>query len=250
MDKRDILKEKIDKISKKSSPDRFTRDSPQPKEVSFLNRIPNELKNKLKAINSLEAVVIGISTGGPYALRKIIPRFPANFPLSILIVQHMPEGFTYEFTKGLDEICSLSVKEAEDGDILKKGTVYIAPGNRHLLVKLLDGSPKIRLSGSGLVCGHRPSVELLFNSALEAFNNRIIGVIMTGMGKDGAKAIRKIKLNGGIALAQDEKTSVIFGMPKVAIDLDGVDEVLDLDSIPKRIIEIASYFFYNFRGSS
>ncbi len=203
------------------------------------------LNEKLKNIDSIEAVTIGISTGGPYALRKIIPLFPASFPLPILIVQHMPSGFTYEFSKGLDEISPTRVKEAEDGDKIEKGNVYIAPGNRHLIVKRYAGNIIVSLSDSPHVCGHRPSAEVLFDSAITAYGNRMISVIMTGMGKDGARGIKRVSIKGGITLAQSERTCVVFGMPKVAVDIGGIDEIVDLDDIPYKIMEFTSMFYSN-----
>ncbi len=198
------------------------------------------MADKIKKIPSLEVLTIGISTGGPYALRQIMPLFPPDFPLPILVVQHMPPNFTTEFAKGLNEISQIRVKEAEDNDPMANATAYIAPGDRHILVNHVHDNKFITLSKAPPENSHRPSAEVLFDSATQVYHNRLISVIMTGMGKDGARAIRRVHLNGGITLAQSEKTCVIFGMPKVAIELGGIDEILDLDDIPKRIIEITN----------
>ncbi len=197
-----------------------------------------ELKDKINKIRFLELVAIGISTGGPNALREILPTLPADFPLPIVIVQHMPPGFTKEFAKGLDEICQLSCKEAEDGDVIEKGWIYIAPGNKHIIVNDHSGKKKIKLDDSPPVCGHKPSAEYLFENLSEIYGNRVLAAIMTGMGRDGAKGIKKIWKMGGYTIAQNEASCVVFGMPKVAIEEGGIDEVLELHNIPKKIVEI------------
>ncbi len=198
---------------------------------------------KINKMKSIDVLAIGISTGGPNALRTMLPQFPADFPLPILIVQHMPPGFTREFAKGLHDICPMTVKEAEDEDAISVGTIYIAPGNKHMTVTDSGGLKVIKLNDDAPVLGHRPSVEVLFDSVAEQYGNRVISVIMTGMGKDGAKGIKKIWSNGGITLAQDEKSCVVFGMPKVAIDSGAIDEVLPLNDLPQRINDIVNRLY-------
>ncbi len=234
------LKETIDKWThKKEYISPKSRDIDETYCTIPLNKLSSvTMADKIKRIPSFEVLTIGISTGGPYALRRILPQFPPDFPLPILIVQHMPPNFTTEFAKSLNEICQIPVKEAEDNDPVCNATAYIAPGDRHILVNHVHNNKVITLSKSPPENSHRPSAGVLYDSATQVYHNRLISVIMTGMGKDGARAIRRVHLNGGITLAQSERTCVIYGMPKVAVELDGIDEILDLDDIPKRIIEI------------
>lgn len=197
-----------------------------------------EMEKKLSLLHSINIVGIGISTGGPNALRQILPEFPKDFNLPILIVQHMPPGFTKEFAMGLNEICSLDVKEAEDEEPIKKGTIYIAPGDKHMIVGGKEGNARIILTDGPLSCGHKPSVEELFISMAKTYQNKSLAIIMTGMGKDGANGIKHIYQKGGITLAQDETSCVVFGMPKVAIMMGGIDEVISLKDIPNRVLKI------------
>ncbi len=234
------LKETIDKWThKKEYISSESRDIDQ----TYCKTPPNKLSSvtiadKIMRISSFEVLTIGISTGGPYALRRILPQFPPDFPLPIVIVQHMPPNFTTEFAMGLNDICQIPVKEAEDNESMSNAKIYIAPGDHHILVNHINNRKVITLSKAPPENNHRPSAEILFDSATQVYHNRLISVIMTGMGKDGARAIRRVHLNGGITFAQSEKTCVIYGMPKVAVELGGIDEILDLDDIPKRIIEI------------
>ena len=186
-----------------------------------------------------KVVVIGASTGGTEALREFLVAMPPDAP-GIAIVQHMPEVFTAQFAKRLNEICRIEVKEAETNDRLVSGRALIAPGNHHLAVRrsgalyfvdVLDGPP-VKL--------HRPSVEVLFRSAAQAAGRNAVGVIMTGMGDDGADGMVELKQAGAHTIAQDETTSVVFGMPKEAIERGGVDEVLPLPRIAGAVLKWAS----------
>jgi two-component system, chemotaxis family, protein-glutamate methylesterase/glutaminase len=188
--------------------------------------------------DNINVICIGISTGGPNALRDILPVFPEDFPVPIVIVQHMPPGFTYEFANSLDRICKLRVKEIEDNDIVKSGRILIAPGNRHIKFERKSLATVIRLDDSGPVNGHRPSVDVLFESTAESFGSNSIGCIMTGMGKDGSTNIGYILKKGGITIAQDQETSIVFGMPKVAIEKENIQIVRPLHQIPQVIINI------------
>lgn len=203
-----------------------------------ITTIPEVIEKKLKKINKVNAIAIGISTGGPNALRQILPKFPADFPVPILIIQHMPPGFTREFAKGLNDVCNLSIKEAEEGDVVSRGCIYIAPGDKHMTVNKSTTPFTISLNDNPPVHGHRPSAEVLFENFAEIYFNCSICIIMTGMGKDGARGIKKAWMNGAITIAQDEKSCVIFGMPKVAIEEGGIDEILPLNQIPERIFSI------------
>jgi two-component system, chemotaxis family, protein-glutamate methylesterase/glutaminase len=201
-------------------------------------KISDVIEKKINKISRLEIIAIGISTGGPNALRQILPSFPEDFPLPIMIVQHMPPGFTREFAKGLNEVCQMHVKEAEEGDVISKGVIYIAPGDYHMLVNRNTTPYTITLNSDPPIHGHRPSAEVLFENISDVFLNRSICLIMTGMGKDGSRGIKKAWIKGSITMAQDEKSCVVFGMPKVAIEEGGIDEVVPLNDFPNKIISI------------
>ena len=174
-------------------------------------------------------VAIGISTGGPQAMEYVLSQLPGDFPGSVVVVQHMPEGFTDMFARRLDEICSLRVKEAQSGDLLQAGRVLICPGSRHIKVKRLPLGDIVVLSDEPHVNGHRPSAEVLFRSVAAEFKNQAIGVLMTGMGDDGADGLGAIKKAGGMTIAQSEESCVVFGMPKAAIERGHVVRVVALD---------------------
>ncbi|GAB4367437.1 MAG: chemotaxis response regulator protein-glutamate methylesterase [Spirochaetales bacterium] len=166
----------------------------------------------------IEIVAIGISTGGPNALREVFPRLDRDFPVPVVVVQHMPPGFTEEFARSLDRICALDVKEASEGDILRPGRILIAPGNRHIVVEKRPLAAVVHLLDTPPVNGHRPSVDVLFESVAREYGNRALAVIMTGMGKDGATQIGAIYQEGGITIGQDEESCIVYGMPRVAYE--------------------------------
>ncbi len=176
-------------------------------------------------------IAIGVSTGGPNALQFLLPQLPGDFPGTILIVQHMPEGFTDMFARRLDEICAISVKEAQSGDLLLAGRALICPGSRHLKAKRLPLGDVAVLSDEPRINGHRPSVDVLFRSVAEEFGAKSIAVIMTGMGEDGAQGMGTVKAAGGMTIAQNEESCVVFGMPKAAIDRGYAMRVVSLDSL-------------------
>ncbi len=182
-----------------------------------------------------KVVLVGASTGGTEALRVLLEGFPENSP-GIVIVQHMPEHFTSSFAQRLNSLCSISVKEAENGDSVVPGRAIIAKGNKHLLIKRSGARYYVEVKNGPLVSRHRPSVDVLFRSGANYVGGNAIGVIMTGMGDDGAKGMLEMKNNGAYTIAQDEATSVVFGMPKVAIDLGAVDTILPLEGISKHIM--------------
>lgn len=192
-----------------------------------------EMRGKGKPFGTI--VAIGVSTGGPNAISYVLPQLPAEFPAPILIVQHMPEGFTALFADRLNHICNISVKEACDGDQLSPGTALIAPGNKHLKVAKIGRSGVAVLSASPPVNGHRPSADVLFESVSREYGAHCVGIIMTGMGEDGARGLGTIKASGGHTLAQSEETCVVFGMPKVAGEMGHVQEVVSLDDIAGRL---------------
>jgi len=181
-------------------------------------------------------VVVGASTGGTEALRVLLEAMPLDAP-GIVIVQHMPEHFTAAFAKRLDGLCRVTVKEAEDNDTVIRGRALIAPGNRHTLLKRSGARYFVEVKDGPLVCRHRPSVDVLFRSAARYAGNNAIGVIMTGMGDDGAKGMLEMKNMGTYTIAQDEHTCVVFGMPHEAIKLKAVDKVLPLGAIAAAILK-------------
>ncbi len=182
-----------------------------------------------------KVVVVGASTGGTEALGVFLRAMPADAP-GIVIVQHMPEHFTRAFATRLDNICSMAVKEAANGDAVLKGRALIAPGNLHLLLRRNGGSYYVEVKDGPLVSRHRPSVDVLFRSAAQNAGGNAVGVIMTGMGDDGARGMLEMKEAGARTIAQDEETSVVFGMPRKAIELNAVDRVLPLDAIPAVVL--------------
>lgn len=181
-------------------------------------------------------IAVGASTGGTEAIRVFLQSLTPPIP-PILIVQHMPEKFTAGFAKRLNEVCALRVKEAEDLEPVLPGTVYIAPGNNHMAIANHHGKTVIKITKGELVNRHRPSVNVLFNSVAEIKGKNSIGVILTGMGDDGATGMLAIHDRGGYTIAQDEQTSVVFGMPNKAILAGGVSKVLPLQEISREVID-------------
>jgi two-component system chemotaxis response regulator CheB len=180
-------------------------------------------------------LVIAVSTGGPSALSRLIPALPADIAMSVLIVQHMPANFTATLAERLNAVSAVSVREARDGDRPIAGVVYVAPGDRHLEV---TERGFLRLGKGAPVNGCRPSADITMSGAARAFGARAIGLVMTGMGRDGAAGLAAIRREEGVTLAQDQASSVIFGMPKAAIDAGVVDEILPLDRIARRLQEL------------
>jgi two-component system chemotaxis response regulator CheB len=177
-----------------------------------------------------KVVVIGASTGGTEALKTLLEALPSDAP-GIVIVQHMPELFTRAFANRLDGLCSITVKEAETNDTILRGRALIAPGNHHLLLKRSGARYYVEIKEGPLVCRHRPSVDVLFRSAARYAGRNAVGVILTGMGDDGARGMLEMKQAGATTIAQDEASCVVFGMPKEAIKLNCVDKVVPLDHV-------------------
>lgn len=182
-----------------------------------------------------KVIVVGASTGGTEAIKLFLESMPLDAP-GIVIVQHMPEGFTSAFSKRLDGTCRISVKEAETGDSVIRGRALIAPGNHHMLLKRSGARYFVEIKDGPLVSRHRPSVDVLFRSAARYAGKNAVGVIMTGMGDDGAKGMLEMKNAGAKTLAQDEKSCVVFGMPNEAIKLGGVYKILPLDKIAGAVL--------------
>jgi len=200
---------------------------------------PAKPPTPLRKPANTEIIAIGISTGGPDALRIVFADIDKDLTIPIVVVQHMPPGFTNEFAKSLDRICPLDVKEAEDGDAIQPGRILIAQGNKHLEVEKKSIKPVVRLSDSPLVSGHRPSADVLFASVAMAYQNHALGVIMTGMGRDGAAQLGTIYKEGGMTLGQDEASAVVYGMPRVAYELGHVMEQVSLQKMARRICDVA-----------
>ncbi|MGB7821612.1 MAG: chemotaxis response regulator protein-glutamate methylesterase [Candidatus Sulfotelmatobacter sp.] len=192
---------------------------PRPEKIATAKSVPTPTR----------IVAIGISTGGPQALEFLLAQLPPDFPGTILVVQHMPSGFTEMFARRLDELCALRVKEAQSGDVLQAGRVLICPGSRHMTVKRLPMGDVVVLNDDPTVNGHRPSVDVLFRSVAEQFGQLSVAVLMTGMGDDGAEGLGAVKKAGGMTIAQSEESCVVYGMPKAAIERGYATRVVALD---------------------
>jgi two-component system, chemotaxis family, protein-glutamate methylesterase/glutaminase len=188
-------------------------------------------KREQAQLPSNRVIALGISTGGPNALQYMLSQIPADFPASFVIVQHMPEGFTEMFARRLDECCALTVQEARSGDLLIAGRVLICPGNRHIIVRRMPRGDMVVLSDSPPVNGHRPSANVLFHAVAKEFGAAGVGVIMTGMGDDGAEGLGAIKNAGGVTIAQSEDTCVVSGMPRAAILKGHAQKIVPLDAL-------------------
>ncbi|MGL5084134.1 MAG: CheB methylesterase domain-containing protein [Clostridium sp.] len=184
------------------------------------------------AVDNYDVIVIGASTGGPKAIEKLLVEFPSELGFSVLIVQHMPKGFTKSFADRLNKCCDIEVLEAAQGMKIEKDKVYIAPGGYHMEVAC---GKRINLNDGPSMWGVKPAVDKLFISISKVCKGQIISVVLTGMGKDGAEGIRAIKEIGGVTISQDEDSSVIYGMPKAAYETGAVDFVLPLHKIAFKI---------------
>ena len=184
---------------------------------------------------NIEIIAIGISTGGPNALREVFAELDPDLPQPIVVVQHMPPGFTHEFANSLNKICPLEVKEAQEGDLVKKGRILIAQGGKHLIVEKKPLSSIAHISDAAPQSGHKPSADVLFSSIAEQFHNHALGIIMTGMGKDGAASITRLYQEGSRTIGQDEASAVVYGMPRVAYEMGGIMEQVSLKNMAAAI---------------
>jgi len=187
------------------------------------------------------AVALGISTGGPMSLQKVIPKLSKKLSIPMFVVQHMPPKFTKSLAERLNGLSEVEVKEAEDKEIVRGGVVYIAPGGYHMTVeKSTNSHNQILISESPSDTLHRPSVDIMMNSIIKTYSKYALGVIMTGMGRDGADAIKELKMKGGYSIAQDEETCVVYGMPKAIVDAGYADAILPLDRIANEINKVCA----------
>lgn len=194
----------------------------------------------LKVKTTDQFITIGSSTGGTIAVEYVLKELPANLP-PILIVQHMPENYTLAFAKRLDSLCKLTVKEAEDGEIIQKGFVYIAKGGSHLKVTRRGASLYIKLEKGARVQYQMPAADVLFESLSKTVGQNVLAILLTGMGKDGAEGMLKLKKSGAYTIAQDEESSIVWGMPKAAIEINAHKDIVALKDIPNSIIEHVSH---------
>jgi len=220
-----LLKARLDRI-KSISPKPAVR----PRVTTYLQELPKI---------GYRAIALGISTGGPFTLQKVLPLLSEKISIPIFIVQHMPPKFTKSLAERLNGLCKLPVKEAEDGEQVKNGTIYIAPGGFHMKFKGTNpNSVTIKITPDPNDTLHRPSVDVMMESALDIYGKYTLGVIMTGMGKDGYEAVKKLKSLNGYSIAQDEESCVVYGMPKAIVDAGLADVVLPAEKIPEVINKV------------
>ncbi|MBO6851813.1 MAG: chemotaxis response regulator protein-glutamate methylesterase, partial [Marinobacter sp.] len=182
-------------------------------------------------------VAIGTSTGGPVALQRVLTALPANFPTPIVLVQHMPASFTPAFAERLNKLCQIEVRQAEDGDTLRPGLALLAPGGKQMMIENRSGQARVRILPGDDRLNYKPCVDVTFGSLARSFPGKTLGVILTGMGADGREGCRLMKQSGSVIWSQDEKTSVIYGMPMAVARAGLTDEVLPLNDIGPRLIE-------------
>ncbi len=205
---------------------------------TMLAAAPAKAAPKLSLTKTTNKIIaIGASTGGTEALKDVLTQFPPNTP-GIMIVQHMPAKFTTSFAERLDSLCQIRVKEAEDGDAVVPGTALLAPGNFHMVMRRSGARYYVNVKTGPMVCYQRPAADVLFNSVAAYGGANAIGIILTGMGKDGAQGMLKMKQAGAKTIAQDEASCVVFGMPKEAIEAGGVDKVVSLKDIPAMALKM------------
>lgn len=218
-----------------------------PKFKAFLDKLQNidkpvqkiESTKKLNISEKVNMICIGSSTGGPDTLKNIFKHFKENINIPILVVQHMPPVFTAQLAKALDQITPMNVVEAQDGDLIKAGTCYIAPGDFHMVMEVENGQNIIRLKQTEKVCYVRPAVDVMLDSVAKNFQGKVATFILTGMGNDGANGCKNMKMmRKGPVIIQDEKSCVVFGMPKAVYELGIYDEILSMDEIPNLINQL------------
>jgi two-component system, chemotaxis family, protein-glutamate methylesterase/glutaminase len=195
-------------------------------------KIPSSLRTSAAASSKgYQLAVIGASTGGPVAIEKVLKLLPADYPLPILLIQHMPASFTGAFSERLNKLCAINVKEAEDGDQLKPGTAYIAPGGRQMRLNQRGRNSTITIADEPVATTYKPSVDITFNSIAEAFRGRVLAIVLTGMGSDGCNGAKMLREKGATVWAQDEESCVVYGMPMAVVKQNLADKVMSVDEI-------------------
>lgn len=195
-------------------------------------KIPTSLRSSSAASSKgYQLAVIGASTGGPVAIEKVLKQLPENYPLPILLIQHMPASFTGAFSERLDKLCAINVKEAESGDELKPGTAYIAPGGRQMRLKQNGRRNIISIEDEPVATTYKPSVDITFNSIAEAYRGRVLAIVLTGMGSDGCDGAKMLREKGATVWAQDEASCVVYGMPMAVVKQNLADKVMSVDEI-------------------
>ncbi len=210
---------------------------PSVKHIEVEKKELPKITSKISEQTKFKAVLIGISTGGPPALQVILPKFPKNFPIPIVVAQHMPPGFTKPMAERLNKLCPLEVDEAKDGDILKKGKIYIGKAGCHIKIKKRGAIYYLNITEEPKDALYHPQVDIMFETAAETIGSDVIAVIMTGMGSDGTEGLKKLKAKNAFVIGQDKETSVIYGMPRSAFEAGVVDVVVPLEKIPEKIIQ-------------
>ncbi|HUR37354.1 MAG TPA: chemotaxis response regulator protein-glutamate methylesterase [Terriglobales bacterium] len=235
---RDAAAAKMDEIGAELTAKIKTAAKAEPRVKALIASEPSKVQKPANRPKTppTKLVAIGISTGGPNALQYVLSQIPGDFPGTIVVVQHMPEGFTEMFARRLNECCAIDVKEAKSGDLLLAGRALICPGNRHIRVRRMSMGDVVVLADDDRVNGHRPSADVLFKSAAMEFGDKTVGVIMTGMGEDGADGLGSIRGQGGITIAQDEASCVVYGMPKAAIERGYAQRVVSLELMSSTIV--------------
>ncbi|MGE4291319.1 MAG: chemotaxis response regulator protein-glutamate methylesterase [Desulfovibrio sp.] len=236
----DIIKIEDDLIAKVKSvarrkvfrPSARPRATPLPRPVFDLPQVAGS-----RLAVRRDVVAIGVSTGGPPAVQSILTALPADFPAGILIAQHMPRAFTGPFAQRLDGVCKIRVKEAEDGETFTVGTAYVAPGGRHMILEQRVSRIDVRVVDEPVEALYKPSANVLMQSVAKAVGRRGLGIILTGMGNDGKEGIAELKSKGGRILAQSDETCVVYGMPKAIVEAGLSDAIIDLDDMPRAIME-------------
>lgn len=224
-------------------PPKAAAPAPKPSAASYASPAPAPVRADIKIIprptgksQIRDLIAIGVSTGGPPAVQKILTALPGDLPAPIIIAQHMPASFTRPFAERLDSMCQIRVKEAEDGERVRDGVAYVAPGGRHMRISIKLANRTLHISDEPKAAFYRPSANELIGSAGEALGRRALGVMLTGMGSDGIEGVKILKANGGKMLAQSEATCVVYGMPKAVIDANLADEILDIDDMAEAIV--------------
>lgn len=216
----------------------------RPATATTATRVPVAPRSAIKPVaarfkatgKKYQLMAIGTSTGGPVALQKVLTKLPANFPLPIVLVQHMPATFTAAFAARLNNLCKISVKEAADGDVLKPGVAYLAPGGMQMMLEGRPGSTRVRIIDGGERMNYKPCVDVTFGSAAKIYQDKVLSMILTGMGADGREGCRMLKSGGSTIWAQDEESCVVYGMPQAVAKANISTEDLPLERISERIL--------------